>query len=186
MTEIVCFMIEATDRQQTELRATHIVEKRYHQAIAVVGEGSSDEHGGVAACFPEFKDDPRWPVQCECGHVFLPSDNRYVDRCTLYRRIDTGEVFTLSNAPLGAMWLADWYPEKHRGPDGLSLIVNTPGGHWMVDQKAPDGSGWTRTGTPPNVTANPSILFHPHRYEGDPEPHGGYHGWLRDGRLVEC
>jgi hypothetical protein len=79
------------------------------------------------------------------------------------------------------MWDAWWYSDKHKGPDGKCLVVRTPGGDWIVDAKAIDGNGWTRTGTPPKVTANPSIgIGHE---EGKPWT---YHGWLRDGHLVEC
>ena len=44
-----------------------------------------------------------------------------------------------------------------------------------------DGKGWTRTGTPPKVTANPSI--------GLGKVDGGgwaYHGWLTNGFLIEA
>lgn len=58
------------------------------------------------------------------------------------------------------------------------LCVALPGGHWFnVDSQASDSGethGWTITGEPPNVTANPSI-----------NAVGDYHGWLRDGVLSD-
>lgn len=170
-----------------ELRATHVTQgKLYHEAVAViVQESGSEKPSGRVDCFPEWENDPRWPTRCECGHAFTGKDPRYVDRPTLWQRSDTGELVTLHDAPPGAMWYADWYPAGQRGPDGHVLIVNTPAGHWNVDGKSTNGSGWERFGVPPRVTANPSILFHPHRVEGHPEPQGGYHGWLRDGKLIE-
>lgn len=64
---------------------------------------------------------------------------------------------------------------------GRCLVVQTPAGEWVVDSpSANEKKPWQRTGEPPFVTASPSILF-----DG---AHGGraYHGWLRDGQLVEC
>ena len=99
--------------------------------------------------------------------------------------LPSGEV--VEPAPVGAMWDADWFRgEKHqsglaydRNPDGVVLCVRTPGGDWVIDgpsftNRVETGS-WSRTGTIPNVTATPSIHIP-----------GKYHGWLRDGYLVEC
>lgn len=90
-------------------------------------------------------------------------------------------------APVGAMWDCDWMRDHkmdsglayNRNPDGVVLAVRTPGGDWVVDgpsfcNRVESGS-WSRTGTIPNVTATPSI-----------DIPGKYHGWLRDGYLVEC
>ncbi len=93
--------------------------------------------------------------------------------------MDTGELLPLRGAPAGAMWLAPWYSEwgsqfwKERG-GGPHLIVKTPGGEWDVDSEASNGPGWQRSGEPPNVTATPSILCNQ------------YHGWLREGKLVDA
>lgn len=92
---------------------------------------------------------------------------------------DAGE--TIEPAPIGAMWDADWFAGlKHdsglrfdRNPDGIVLCVRAPGGDWLVDGPSSGGGSWSRTGTIPNVTATPSIL----------QP--SYHGWLREGCLVE-
>ena len=67
----------------------------------------------------------------------------YSGEVPLYRRTDTGEVLTLKQAGVGAMWDADWMPDVFKGPDGICLVVQTPGGTWMVDNEA---SNCTRKG----------------------------------------
>lgn len=80
-------------------------------------------------------------------------------------------VTTLEDAEPGAMWFM-------RG----DLHVRLPNGYdWNVDGPTADGDGWTRAGEPPNVTAKPSIGM-----PWPPEEHEDYyHGWLRDGQLIE-
>lgn len=120
--------------------------------------------------------------------------------CSTYhplRRVDTGEVFkSFSDAPPGAMVDCTWHHDAARPeaevltkvreaggvhkvfglrkhPDGRVIMVKTPGGDWLIDQISSQGSFWTRTGEPPNITASPSIIC------------GSYHGWLRNGELIE-
>lgn len=98
-----------------------------------------------------------------------------------YRRTDTGETFALGQAPAGAMYYADWMSSV--GPDGHCLIVITPYGPWNVDGGflIPAAGNWTRTGTPPRVTARPSIG------QGQkPDGSWTYHAFLTDGQLVDC
>jgi hypothetical protein len=103
-----------------------------------------------------------------------------------------GEVYQLGNteargiqpAPVGAMWDAHWLTgldvggaRPFGGPDGLTLIVRTPGGDWVIDGPSfkdgkPWGPGWRRTGEPPHLTVNPSINM------------PGFHGWLKNGILL--
>lgn len=99
----------------------------------------------------------------------------------VFRRTDTGETFVLGRAPIGAMYYADWLSD--RGPDGHCLIVITPYGPWNVDSEyqIPVPGRWMRTGTPPKVSATPSI-GQGHRADGS----WTYHAWLRDGVLVPC
>ena len=93
------------------------------------------------------------------------------------------------------MWDAWWYGDSDFCSfpiDGLHLMVNCPGtadgkgsAHWYVDGRAgngdPNSRGWTRTGdpkaNPPTITANPSIQI---------TRTNGYHGWLRNGKLVDA
>jgi hypothetical protein len=70
---------------------------------------------------------------------------------------------------------AAWYDE-YAGQPGESWIIALPdGGEWITTQKAAGGGFWTVTGTPPAITANPSI------WHNAP---AGWHGWVRDGELV--
>jgi hypothetical protein len=119
------------------------------------------------------RDDPRWPTHCEQCGIALPGDTVWqVFQERIYRRTDTGEEHLLRDAPPGAMYIATWFHEK----DHLHVCLPPNGGHdyWDVDGPSSNGNGWTRTGEPPNVTANPSILT------------PRYHGFLRNGWLEEC
>jgi hypothetical protein len=109
----------------------------------------------------------------------------------LYRRAETAETFRLSEAPVGAMWDATWWPIK--GPDGRTVVVRLPGNHdWVIDGRAAncampnddDHRCWVRHGEPPDLTVDKcgvtcaagagSILV------------PTYHGFLRNGFLEEC
>lgn len=70
---------------------------------------------------------------CDCGDL---SCGTMVTR-SLFRRADTGELVTLQEAPPGAMWDATWFNDDpaYTGADGISLVVRTPGGTWMVDSR---------------------------------------------------
>lgn len=120
-------------------------------------------------------DDPRWPKVCaSCDYEFQPEDEWQTNLARVMKRGDHGAMWTtIKDAPVGAMWYADWYPWL--GPDQHCLVVKTPGGEWIVDKPPTNESqGWSRTGSPPFITASPSIHFP-----------GKYHGWLRDGVLIE-
>lgn len=119
------------------------------------------------------REDSRWPAECGCGYAFAPEDAWQRNIARRYVRRDTGAVFTMNAAPPGAMWDATWWPLDT--PDGRVLVVRLPDGiDWMIDGPATNGRGWTRSGTPPAITARPSILT------------TGYHGWLTDGVLRSC
>lgn len=187
---IQCFFLEPSDAVEESLRRfvfyrgenpiTCVGGKGYHDAEVVIGTQPWTPDAVSADDFDHK--DPRWPQVCACGYRFMPDDAWQHNMTRLYVRKDTGERMTLSAASPGAMWYADWFPDElKRAPDGRVLILKTPGGDWNVDAKSTNGDGWTRTGTPPNVTANPSILI---GKRADGSWH--YHGWLRDGKLVEC
>lgn len=94
------------------------------------------------------REDPRWPATCEaCGEPFQPDDEWQVNARELHRPVrgghDFGEaLYTIQDAPVGAMWDAHWMRDWFTGPDGISLFVKTPGGDWHVDGEA---SNCTRT-----------------------------------------
>lgn len=160
----------------------------YHNARAPLDVVTADDAKKKAQVSGDLwpHRDRRWPKTCACGYRFKPSDEWQLFTEHEYRRSDTGETTTLSASPVGAIWLADWLkdspgsPAHQRDRPGQPhLIVKTPAGDWDVDGRSSnnDGMGWTWTGEPPNVTANPSIgIGNPFRY----------HGWLRDGQLVDA
>lgn len=177
---ITCFFLEPSGEVELSLRRFCFDNSAcstgwgYHNAETTIGRSETERPMGA----DDFDhSDPRWPKTCGCGYTFQDSDQWQYNRTELYVRQDTGEKMTLSDAPPGAMWFAPWYKglkDFDRSPDGNVLVVKTPAGDWNVDSKASNGPGWIRTGVPPKVTATPSILI------------GKYHGWLRDGQLVEC
>jgi hypothetical protein len=171
------------------------------------------EHMGVYDA--PSNDDPRWPLHCECGYEFGDDDKRQVFRGRLYSGALDGKLYTLSDAPIGAMWDASWHRsdghgEPWTGPDGISLVVKTPGGDWTVDSEA---SNCTRTQWGPKeidgVTHEKVWLGRTHYCwirHGDPRTgnvhvdkngdtcaagagsilSGNYHGFLHNGELVQC
>jgi len=158
----------------------------YHEGITVLGEVQRpsdlipDATGRAMNHHPAYPEtDERWPTECACGYRFTPDDHYQHNLVKLYQAEGppyTDQLFTMNEAPVGAMWDAYWYSSS--GPDGLCIFVRTPAGDWGIDLKSEDGKGWTRTGTPPGLTVTPSILIKTKNVT--------YHGWLRGGHLVEC
>lgn len=117
----------------------------------------------------------------------------------IYRRTDTGQLTTLHDAPVGAMWYADWYGAERRGPDGHYLVVRVPTNHdWCVDSRCSNCTlpnddvhrCWVRHGVPPVITVDKAGLTCK-AGAGSLGVHGGpnggyrWHGFLRNGYLVE-
>jgi hypothetical protein len=194
---VQCFLLEETGNVQIGLRRYRSGEpydcpvpgNYYHNAVVPIGEEpvNRDAEGCHWGCAPMVDHaDPHWPAVCECGYVFQPDEEWQVCRTLLYRRGDTGEILTMDKAPAGAMWWCEWLAGRTDGPlhlqrgGGPHLLVKTPGGDWDIDQKSSNGEGWTREGSPPHVTAHPSILIH--NRDGSER----YHGWLREGALEQC
>ncbi len=191
---IRCHLLTPTEGAVRTLRVYEATAGRcpgrlgYHNAVSKIGlmevpKGRLLGVNGGPSVDRVPDDDPRWPTHCaSCSHVFSAETLRLrLDQWTrLYRRADTGEALSLSEAEVGAMWFADWYSNVYRGADGRCLVVRTPGGDWIVDSAPSTGGRWIRDGEPPDVTVSPSILF-----DG---AHGGplYHGFLRAGWLEEC
>jgi hypothetical protein len=137
--------------------------------------------------------DPRWPTHCLCGHKFDDSVGKQYFPQRLYRRVDTGELYTLRDAPVGAMWLTDY--SGFAGPDGKCLHVRLPGKHdWMVDSRAsnctkPDDKEhrcWVRHGDPKtgNVHVDKNGLTCDAGAGSIVVP--GFHGFLHNGHIVSC
>lgn len=80
--------------------------------------------------------DKRWPTRCRCGYRFKATDEWQTNGELLYNGAPDGKPCSLRDAPVGAMWDADWMGNWYRGPDGICLVVKTPGGDWMVDGEA--------------------------------------------------
>lgn len=150
----------------------------YHNASSDIGDvGEAERVEPSGDDWPH--DDPRWPQACACGYEFTCDDRWQRNDSGIYRLPD-GTEFTFRGsfgraAPPGAMIRAAWYDE-YAGQPGESWIIALPdGGEWITTQKAKGGGFWTVTGTPPDITANPSI------WHNAP---AGWHGWVRDGELV--
>lgn len=189
--KIECFWIEPADVAQETLRR-YAGDKScpgkfgYHNASVDIGTihwetltiepTTGRRTGGFSRPLnEERKADARWPKTCECGYVFQPEDN-WQWMVEQLHKDSKGAIYNIRNAPVGAMWDAWWFEERWMGPDGIHLMVQTPGGEWLVDGPAKNmKTPWSRTGKIPKVTAHPSIHIV-----------GTYHGWLRDGFLVEC
>lgn len=199
MSKIRCFYVVESGRTKRSLRRYKSSETDkcsvsgfgYHNAHTPIEDGQQAPRSYISSSpANDYDGDPRWPTHCACGYEFQPGDERQVFTESIYRNEATGEEWPMRELPPGAMYDAWWYRdddgEPHRGTgtgtgtgaDGISLIVCLPPGggndYWYVDDKANNGPGWERTGTVPNVTANPSIQT------------PRYHGWLRNGVLVEC
>jgi hypothetical protein len=198
-----CFLLEPTSRIRVYMRVLNLYKYAEdpcpkavadracpcHEARVFVDErdwpiieGHVDDSGIQIAKLLEG--DSRWPVVCEaCGKAFAEIVGIYSDILT-YRvwRAEDGREFSddRGNPPPGAMRRLWWMEglEGYGGPDGKVYSVITPDGHdWIMDGPASNGEafkpGWMRTGTPPLITATPSIQT------------GKWHGYLRNGELVE-
>lgn len=188
MSPIRLFVIEPNGRRRVSLRRYRDEPAGcpgghgYHDARVALLEQGTGEH------LPErpASRDSRWPARCACGRPFDDDDPRQVFGEDLYAGLhpERGEVVcTLDEAPLGALWRATWCETnpRWRGPDGTSWVVQTPGGPWAIDRPLPDGSRWTRSGSPPRFTVHPSILIEPTR-----RCPAGFHAFLTEGVLVPC
>jgi hypothetical protein len=192
--KIKCFFLEPTEYMQISLRRYKGAQdgqplcnhtNSYHDANVVVVpmvERPKDQNTGRGLLeHPDYpRDDPRWPKECPCGFKFGDDAHWQVNERILFSSPEMNGLITIDDAPVGAMWDAWWY--DHKGPDGRCLVLRTPGGDWIIDYPCEGGKGWERTGEPPNITANPSIGIG----MNDQGQKWKYHGWLRDGYLVEC
>jgi hypothetical protein len=212
VTGIRCFLLEPTDRAAVSLRryskgTDHKVcpVTGFHTAMTPIGEGPAGwdvedkvwRGPGLDAEKFLMPTDPRWPEACACGYRFCDCgqadcliDAYQVFWNVIYRRVDTDEKTMLRDAPVGAMWFADWF--SRAGPDGRTLAVRLPGDHdWLPDYRASNCTMpedhehrcWVRHGTPPDVTVDKDG----NTCEAGAGSIGvpGWHGFLRDGYLME-
>lgn len=123
--------------------------------------------------------DHRWPRVCnKCNRRFDESIPYQVLSRQIYRAED-GREWTQDDLPPGAMFYSPWHELFGTGPDGKALAVVLPPDHgstrandiWHIDGGSSSGGGWTRSGTPPIISTNPSILT------------PSYHGYITDGKL---
>lgn len=197
-----CFMLRETDIARCWLRryqdsgddahtCNHL---SYHNACVLVEDlpliRSVDNTVGISKDANNFIGDPRWPTKCDsCPYVFADYIGKNGKRISINNQLFFLEVYLtpdgkevsihenspsgLEKAPPGAMFYSDWRSRK--GPDGHCLSVMTPDGIWTIDGCSSDGKyPWTRTGVPPNITVTPSIQM------------SKYHGWLKNGELVDA
>lgn len=151
----------------------HDVEIEIAREVGTIESCLDGDHTGRTVAV----DDPRWPTSCACGYIFTDADMKQESRTRLYSRRDTGELYTISDAPAGALYDSGAFKDVEgyqRNGDGMSLVCKTPAGEWLMDGPSSNGPGWTRTGTPPDITVTPSIGI------GRPQH---MHGWLRNGWL---
>lgn len=194
-----CFWCERTDLYRRSLRRfQHTNGERvcpvhgYHTAhLAIEDVPARDEEyeGDTRLGWPH--DDPRWPARCACGYEFQEEDEWQVSEKRLYRAPD-GALYETSELPPGAMYESRWLAAVGWvGEDGRSLSVVLPdGSHWCVDSKASNCTRkdehrcWVRHGVPPAVTVdkNGNTCQAGAGSVGTPR----YHGFLRDGVLVEA
>lgn len=196
---VKCFYIKPNGKASRWLRRYKTVDGSpcpltggYHNAQVPIEDSLDAENKSDEPAIREMYAD-QWPKQCDCGYQFAEEDTKQIFSRNQYED-DKGNVMTLDSAPAGAMWDATWFHghKSYTGPDGMSLVVKTPGGEWMVDGRAsnctkPDDDEhkcWVRKGVPPNITVSKdgntcaagagSILIH------------GYHAMLQEGELREC
>jgi hypothetical protein len=144
-----CFLLDPTDMMQVNLRRYKSLSPRscsgpwgQHDAQHLLG---NEKIGPAMSLYatengPIELSDSRWPVKCDyCDYRFKDDDHKKYFTKPLYRHAATGELMTLQDAPIGAMWFADefnQYYENRKGADGRTLIVRTPGGDWCIDDRA--------------------------------------------------
>lgn len=142
------------------------------------------EGSRYAEDFP--RDDPRWPGECACGFRFTAGSDFQVNEQEWFTD-DHGGRFPWGigswRAPVGAMIRAHWLdgvwpdngcePYRIELPNGCEWLTSQPSTQEGSTQNGPQ---WKVTGRPPLITVTPSILAH----------HGVWHGWIRNGELVDA
>jgi hypothetical protein len=198
-----CFLLEHTDQVRVSLRryttkggeCPDVNNHGYHNAAVVIGvETESEATKSITSNGPVPHDDHRWPTRCTCGFAF--SDE--VEYCyfpqALWKRADTGELITLSKAPIGAVWDAYWNHDRPQqcGLDGKCMYARTPGGDWHIDGRCsnctlPDDKVhrcWVRHGSDGDMHVDKNGVTC--QAGGGSILQKNYHGFLNHGYLNEC
>jgi len=204
---IKVFFLEPTDMERRWLRRYSKFEKERR-----CGNNANYFCNGMTLLYdcPEAqlwadydKSNPQWPNNCDrCGVAFEADDEYQLFKRHLFKRQDTGELFTLADAPPGACWdaswmISDWNRDKrgsgyHVGPDGRCLVVKTPDGHdWMVDARCsnctlPDDDEhfcWVRHGRPEDGTLHVDKNGKTCSAGAGSIATGKWHGFLHNGYL---
>jgi hypothetical protein len=226
MTPIKVFFLEPTDRERQWLRRFQFSSKRTCSAnaygcdamfeigeadILYTADGLIDATSRGPRAIPSGED-PRWPKACAaCGQPFQKHDEYQLHGKQIYVRPDTGERFTLRDAPIGACWDAWWVHQRARrrfpgekveaagvgnmiGPDGRSLVVRCPDGHdWMIDSRASNCTMkdddthhcWVRHGRPEDGTLHVDKAGHTCAAGAGSIQTPKWHGFLHNGFLHE-
>lgn len=166
----------------------------YHDAEVILGVGPVRDaryNGFGDDSMPH--DDPRWPTHCACGYAFQEDDHWQARGQRLWSGAPDGQLYTLHEAPVGAMWDADWMPSSYAGPDGICLVVKTPGGSWMVDGTASNCTRpneqhqcWVRHGDPRTEVLHVDKNGDTCAAGAGSIIIGNYHGFLHQGHLTNA
>jgi hypothetical protein len=142
--------------------------------------------------------DRRWrAMRCErCGGAFDRTCAKQVWAEHLHRGCPDGTLYTLRDAPVGAMWDLEWLHdvkgEPWTGPDGIALSVRTPGGDWYVDGRASNCTlpndhehyCWVRHGDPRTGNVHVDKNGRTCAAGAGSIAIGSYHGFLQNGYLT--
>jgi hypothetical protein len=110
-------------------------------------------------------------------------------------RAPDGREFSLSDAPIGAVWDCDWLHDVPDlcGPDGRSLCAKCPGGQtWFIDSRASNCTlphdkahrCWVRHGRPEDGTLHVDKDGLTCAAGAGSIQTGNWHGFLHHGKFV--
>lgn len=189
MSGIPLFIAEPTGRCILRLRRfkldDHGADGHYHDASLTLTEDASAGRGTDRKMARGEFPPGNWPMTCACGYTFTDDDEWQVNRIPWYEGGGHRFAWGIGNwdGPPGAMIRATWRDYDGRPPGWVVFLPN--GTCWNTnDRAAAAGPGnqlgpyWRVTGEPPRITVTPSI--------DDRSPSRPWHGWIRDGELVQA
>lgn len=139
--------------------------------------------------------DPCWPTKCDLCDFEFTTDNSmpHSGANHIYKRQDTGEI--VERFTVGAVYDQKGYHDYRTGADGRSLVCVVPGGHpWFIDGRANNCTEptddkhrcWVRTGKPEDGTLSVGKGGRTCKAGAGSIDTGQWHGFLRNGKLVDC